>query len=83
MFIVKRIRIKLVTILQSDGTSTAALIFSLISTLSKTFLIFFPSIWDTEKSNDSPQRIIADGSSMLSSLISDSASPHSTAMRPK
>ena len=41
-----------------------------------------PSIWDTEKSNDSPQRIIADGSFMLSSLISDPASAHSTAMRP-
>ena len=41
------------------------------------------SIGDTEKSNDSSQRIIADVSFMLSSLISDPASAHSTAMRPK
>ena len=64
------------------SSTTAALIFSLISTLSKTILIFFPinlntlipPIWDTEK---------VDGSFLLSSLTSDPASAHSTAMWPK
>ena len=77
MFIVKRSGIKLVTIINYSwfdlfpNLNTVQNLPNFSTKLINLNTLNIPSIWDTEKSNDSPQRIIADGSFMLSSFVSD------------